>query len=167
MKEDSNNQEKLYKNYWYKIEKNTNYDVSSFLRDYLTFIERRIPTKSKVYIVFKDFIKNNDYDNNIESLLIKLLDFSEYYKIIINSNDEDKEVSKVLKRINKLETVVAYPFLLELYSKLNTDIINKDDLLRILLTIESFVFRRFICGVPTNALNKIFMLLAKDIESHI
>lgn len=166
MKENSDIQERLYKNYWYKIEKNTNYDVSSFLRDYLTSIERKIPTKSKVYIIFKDFIKKNNFDDNIEGLLERLLIFSEYYKIIINSDDDNKEISKILKRINKLETLVAYPFLLELYSKLNEQVINKEELIEILLTIESFVFRRFICWVPTNALNKIFMLLSKDIESH-
>ena len=166
MKENSENQEKLYKNYWYKIEKNTNYNVSNFLRDYLTFIERKIPTKSKVYLVFKEFIKRNNFDENIERLLEELLEFSEYYKIIINSYDENKEISKVLKRINKLETLVAYPFFLYLYKKLDENIINKKDLLEILLIIESYVFRRFICWVPTNALNKTFMLLPKDIENY-
>ena len=166
MKETSDNQERLYKNYWYKIEKNTNYDVSDFLRDYLTFKERKIPTKSKVYLIFKEFIKSNNYDNNIEILLVNLLEFSEYYKIIVNWIDDDSRVSEVLKRINKLETLVSYPFLLELYSKISSKIISKDDLYTILLTIESYVFRRFICWVPTNALNKTFMLLSKDIEAH-
>jgi hypothetical protein len=72
----------------------------------------------------------------------------------------------VLKRINKLETDVSYPFLIEVYDKLNNWVITKKQLLEILLSIESYVFRRFICNVPTNALNKIFMLLGKDIESH-
>jgi len=61
--------------------------------------------------------------------------------------------------------LVAYPFFLYLYKQLDENIITKNDLLEILLIIESFVFRRFICGVPTNALNKIFMLLSKDIEN--
>ncbi len=165
MKENSEKQEYLYKNYWYKIEKNTNYDVSSFLRDYLTFIERKIPNKNKVYITFKNYILKNNFD--IEELLQKLLQFSQYYKKIINSNDEDIEISKILKRINKLETIVAYPFFLFLYGKLENWIIDKNNLKEILLIVESYVFRRFICGVPTNALNKTFMLLWKEIESYI
>jgi hypothetical protein len=107
----------LYTNFWYKIEINTNYDVSRFLRDYLTLKERRIPNKDKVYIYFKSYIQKNSL--NIVDLLTDLLKFSEYYKIIINSKDEDREVSKVLKRINKLETDVSYPFLIEVYDKLN------------------------------------------------
>lgn len=161
----TNEQERLYQNYWYKIEINTNYDVSRFLRDYLTFKERRIPNKTKVYIYFKSYIIKNNI--NIEDLLIELLKISYYYWIIINSNDDDREVSKVLKRINKLETDVSYPYLIDVYGKFSENIINKDDLLKILLTIESYVFRRFICNVPTNALNKTFMLLWKDIESHV
>lgn len=164
MKESSDTQERLYKDYWYKIEKNTNYNVSDFLRDYLTFKERRIPNKSKVYLIFKDYI--NKKNIVIEDLLNELLIYSKYYNIIINSIDENKEVSNVLKRINKLETIVSYPFLLETYSNLEKWIINKDELLNILLIIESYVFRRFICEVPTNALNKVFMLLGKDISSY-
>jgi uncharacterized protein with ParB-like and HNH nuclease domain len=117
MKENSERQEYLYKNYWYKIEKNTDYKVSDFLRDYLTFIERKIPTKSKVYLIFKNYIIKNNIE--IEDLLKELLKFSEFYKKIIFSKDENKEISEVLKRINKLETLVAYPFFLYLYKQLN------------------------------------------------
>ena len=163
MKENSEKQEYLYKNYWYKIEKNTNYKVSEFLRDYLTFRTRKIPKKSNVYVEFKNYIIKNNFD--IEELLKELLIFSQYYKNIINSNDEDKNISKVLKRINKLETIVVYPFFLYLYSKLDENIITKDEFYKILLIIESYVFRRFICWVPTSALNKTFMLLWKEIEN--
>ena len=62
MKESSSTQEELYKDYWYKIEKNTNFQVSSFLRDYLTLKERRIPKIDKVYITFKDFIQKSGKD---------------------------------------------------------------------------------------------------------
>lgn len=163
MKEDNATQERFYKDYWNKIELNTNFKVSDFLRDYLTMRERRIPNLGKVYIVFKEYILKNI--PNIEDLLIDLLKFSTYYKVISTSLDEDKSISIVLKRINKLETIVAYPFLLELYANLEASIITRKQLLEILLTIESFVFRRFICEVPTNALNKIFMQLGKEIEA--
>jgi uncharacterized membrane protein YgaE (UPF0421/DUF939 family) len=87
MKESSQVQEELYKNYWYKIEKNTNFQVSSFLRDYLTMRERRIPRTDKVYIVFKDYIQKRNI--NVHELLEELLKFSSYYSFIINSYDVD------------------------------------------------------------------------------
>ncbi len=164
MKENTETQEKLYKDYWYKIEQNTNFDVSAFLRDYITLIERRIPNKAKVYIIFKEYIQKKELA--VEPLLNELLKFSWYYNKIITHTNKNKDIRNVLSRINKLETIVAYPYLLELYDNLNNNIINNEELLQMLLIIESYVFRRFICEVPTNALNKTFMLLGKDISSH-
>ncbi|NCO31469.1 hypothetical protein GW891_01265 [bacterium] len=74
MKENTETQEKLYKDYWYKIEQNTNFDVSAFLRDYITLIERRIPNKAKVYIIFKEYIQKKELA--VEPLLNELLKFS-------------------------------------------------------------------------------------------
>ena len=164
MKENAKTQEEWYKNYWYKIEKNTSFEVSSFLRDYLTLLERRIPNQAKVYLVFKDYVQKNNLE--IEPLLQELLRYSNYYNKIITWSDDNKNISNVLKRINKLETIVTYPYLLELYDYLEKEIINREEMLQILLIIESYVFRRFISEVPTNALNKTFMLLWKDIASH-
>lgn len=89
MKENSDIQEELYKNYWYKIEKNTDFNVSSFLRDYLTMKERRIPRQDKVYLIFKEFIQKKY--NNVHELLAELLRYSEYYASIIRSEEDDKE----------------------------------------------------------------------------
>lgn len=164
MKESSLVQEELYKNYWYKIEKNTNFQVSSFLRDYLTMKERRIPRTDKVYIIFKDYIQKRNI--NVNELLEELLKFSSYYSCIINSGDVDRTTAAILQRINKLETIVAYPFLLEVYDVLTQWIITKEELKEILSLIESYVFRRFVAEVPTNALNKSFMLFGKEIQSY-
>jgi hypothetical protein len=81
MKENARTQEDWYKDYWYKIEKNTSFEVSSFLRDYLTLLERRIPNQAKVYLVFKDYVKKNNLE--IEPLLQELLRYSNYYNKII------------------------------------------------------------------------------------
>jgi predicted transport protein len=58
--------------------------------------------------------------------------------------------------INALRVDVAYPLLLELYHDYATHRVSRDDLARMLLFIESYVFRRAISGIPTNSLNKTF-----------
>ncbi len=116
-------QEEFYNNYWYKIEKNTSSNVSSFIRDYLTIKERSIPNKNKVYFSFKRYVSDNGID--IEILLKDLLKFSNYYREISYSCTDDNDVNKVLKRINKLEIFVSYPFILELFDDYNEGIINK------------------------------------------
>ena len=42
MNQPSQRQEELYNNYWHKVEKNTDYEVTKFIRDYLTMNENKI-----------------------------------------------------------------------------------------------------------------------------
>jgi uncharacterized protein with ParB-like and HNH nuclease domain len=157
-------QNEYYEKYWNNIEKNTKYNVSSFLRDYLTYKERRVPNIKKVYFTFKEYRQKNE-NASIEDILRELLTFSGYYNLIMQSNHPNKKISEILVYLNKLDMTVAYPFLLEVfYDYYNDKIFPDDKLLDILLIIESFIVRRLICEVPTNALNKLFMTMGRDIK---
>jgi uncharacterized protein with ParB-like and HNH nuclease domain len=162
MKENSTVQENYYNNYWNKIEINTNYSVSDFIRHYLTIKERVIPNKNKVYLYFKNYVTENISNN--EELLQDLLKYSKYYKEIISTNINP--FSTYLSKINRLESVVTYPFLMEVFDDYSENILSEKDLQIIFKTIISFVFRRLICEVPTNALNKIFMVLGREIKKY-
>jgi len=153
-------QEKYYEAYWNPIEKNTRYKVDSFIRDYLTLKERIIPNKDKVYISFKKYVKKNYPNGDIENLLEELLKFSRYYRRIAFSQDND------LKVINNLDVTVSYPFLLEIFDYHEDKVISDRDLIKILYVIETYAFRRLICNVPTNALNKVFTTLGREIKKH-
>jgi len=59
---------------------------------------------------------------------------------------------------------VAYPFLMKVYDDYSNAIIDKSTFLKVLDIIQSFTWRRFIVGLPTNALNKIFMNLYDKVE---
>ncbi len=164
MKEKSDTQEIFYINYWNKIEKNTNHRVSDFIRDYLTIKERKIPNKNKVYLEFKNYTLSNKI--KIENLLIDLLKYSEYYKKIIYSCNSQDTVSLLLNKINRLESVVSYPFIMEVFDDQKNKIIDENDVQKILFIVINFVYRRLICDVPSNALNKIFMVMARDIKKY-
>ena len=163
MKENPTVQERFYNDYWNKIELNTNYNVSDFIRHYLTIKERSIPNKGKVYFHFKNYTYENNLNN--EKLLLDLLKYSKYYKQIITTNN-DELFSRQLTKINRLETDVSYPFLMEVFDDYTKRMIKEEDLVEILEIVISFVFRRLICEVSTNALNKIFMVLGRDIKKH-
>jgi len=164
MKEPSDIQEKFYTDYWNKIEYNTNFTVSSFIRHYLTMKERIIPNKNKVYLYFKNYVQKNISNN--EDLLKDLLKYSNLYKRIINAKIDGGKIDASLAKINRLESNVTYPFVLEILEDFENDIISQNDLVSILEIIVSFVFRRLICEVPTNALNKIFMVLGREIKKY-
>lgn len=166
MKEKSEIQESYYENYWRKIEENTQFSVDSFIRDYLTYKERIIPKKDKVYVDFRAYIqKNNSKDT--EEILKDLLQFSKYYKYIISSNHKNPRFQTYLLEINDLEISVSYPFLLQLFDDYEYGKISEDELIKCLQVIISYCFRRTICNLPTNVLNKIFSQIGKEIYKNL
>lgn len=163
-------QNKVYQNYWEVIEKHAKDEtlntskVSDFIRDYLTLENRKIPNKGKVYIEFKSKYPTTTIDE-LESILKKIKSLVKYYNKLINpSNETDKEINLQLEYINRLEINVAYPFLMKVYSDYDEGIIDKSTFIDILNLIQSFTWRRFILGLATNALNKIFMSLYDKVE---
>ena len=157
------NQEKIYKSYWEVIEKNAKDEilnksrVSDFIRDYLTLINKEIPNKGEVYVKFKSQYPTTTIDE-LENVLADLKSLVKYYNKLINPKNEiDKDIRTQLEYINRLEINVAFPFLMKVYEDYSNSIIDKPTFISVLNLVQSYTWRRFILGLPTNALNKIFM----------
>jgi len=164
MNQNSKTQEEFYKKYWNPMEENTKcHSVSEFLKDYLTYKERIFIKQNKIYRAFKKYTFVNS-KITIEELLSDLLKFSEYYKSIINGSVQESIVKFNLDRLNFLEMTVVYPFLIEVWDDWRNKLITDKQVSEILNVLEIFIFRRAMCDVPTNALNKIFMVLGKDLK---
>lgn len=161
-------QERIYETYWHPIEKNTHYNVSDFIRDYLTNELGKTPKKDGVYREFRRFLQNQEQTPNFEENLLKrLFIFSNYYKEIRFSEVSVPEINAVIKNINHLEIGVSYPYLLDLFHMWQgKKIIGEGEVAEILSWIEAFAFRRTLCEIPTNALNKIFAVLGKNIRQN-
>lgn len=160
-------QEKYYDRYWDKIEKYTNYDVSSFIRDYLSVKLQSTPTMKKVYIIFKRFMEQQPFSGSQE-LLEDLLAYARRYEQLLNAHNSNPAVNVCIDRMNRLETTVTRPFFMEVLRHAESDAnkepsINDGELLEIFQVIESYLFRRQICEIPSNALNKIFVALNSEI----
>ena len=163
-------QNKIYENYWEIIEKLAKDEmlnvsrVSDFIRDYLTVENKNIPNKGKVYVEFKAKYPTSTLEE-LESKLSGIKALGNHYNKLINpKNEPDKEVRLQLEYINRLEINVAYPFLMKVYDDFSNSLIDKATFLKVLDLIQSFTWRRFIVGLPTNALNKIFMNLYDKVE---
>ena len=163
-------QNKIYQSYWEIIEKLAKDDtsneskVSDFIRDYLTLENRSIPNKGKVYVEFKAKYPTTTLEELEESLTqIKAL-VKHYNKLINPKNETDKEIRLQLEHIHKLEINVVYPFLMKVYADFNDSIIDKSTFVKVLDLIQSFCWRRFIVGLPTSSLNKIFMSFYKEVD---
>ncbi len=165
-------QQRIYENYWEIIEKLAKEEktavnrVSDFLRDYLTFLDKKIPTRNNVYQIFKDKFPTSTVEK-LEEFLSPIKRFALYYNKLINPENElDKDIRLQIKYINHLEVNVAYPFLIKVYDDYSSKLINKSVFINVLELIQSFVWRRFIIGLPTGSLNKIFMKLYDDVDKY-
>jgi len=163
-------QDRIYKTYWDEIEKNAKDEtqnksrVSDFIRDYLTLKNKEIPNKGEVYIKFKEKHPTTSV-SNLEIVLTELKSLVRYYNRLINpSNENDPQIRQQLEYISGLEINVAYPFLMKVYEDFSGGKIDKSTFLSILGLTQSYTFRRFVVGLPTNALNKIFMVLYDRIK---
>lgn len=164
-------QKQIFEDIWNPIEENARSItrkkslVSEFIRDYLTLITKKIPNKNKVYPEFKKLYHDKKNDDFIQELeIIKSLSFH-YRKFINPITENDPEIRRELEYIERLEINVVYPFLLQVYEDKENGIINKQELIQILKLIQSYTWRRFIVGLPTNALNKIFMTLYSEVDT--
>lgn len=169
---DRKNQLKIYDEYWEIIEKLTKDEtlninkISDFIRDYLTLINKKIPNKDKVYQEFKNKYNSKKTDD-LQKTLSEIKKYAKHYNKLLNPKNElDKDIKLHLEYINNLEINVSYPFLLKVFEDYSNNVIKKNVLIEILELLQSFVWRRFIVGLPTNALNKIFMRLYDDVEKN-
>lgn len=170
---DQERQELYYDKYWNAIEVNTDYQVSNFIRLYLAAVQGKTPAMRKVYQAFRTFARHcyhagADDALSVETaaLLGNMLEFSKHYRACIRPSGDDP-VARGLARLRALEATVAYPYLLNLLEYHRLGKVDDAGVARVLGVVESFVFRRWVCNVPSAGLNKIFETLHGDAEKGV
>jgi hypothetical protein len=156
-------QESMYNKYWIKIE-NLTQNIPEFIRNYLIYKNKISVKRDDVYSIFKKFAASV-YNNDKESIAKDLLDFAKIYSILKQISEYGKaNIDKRLKRLNKIEFSVCYPYLFDLFDDLNRGILSVNIVHDILLIIESYAFRKSLVDNTTQGLNKMFITFAKEIK---
>lgn len=155
-------QTKFYEKYWDRIEKLTGHEISAFVRDYLSIKQQSTPNMDRVYPAFKKYVEGTG-QVSIEPLLQDLLAYAKRYAILLRGGYADERLDRCIARLGRLSTSVTRPFLLEVLRLREKDVLSADELVEIFRYTENYLFRRSICDLPTNALNKIFLLLHREI----
>ena len=97
-----------------------------------------------------------------EELLKEMLRYSIHYRNCIHPETGSKEIDSALRAIRLFDASVIHPYLLNLLEYRKQGNISDDAVAEVLWAIDSYLFRRWVCGVPANALNKIFETLHSD-----
>ncbi|MDZ7725317.1 MAG: DUF262 and DUF1524 domain-containing protein [candidate division KSB1 bacterium] len=159
---DSEKQKVLYKYHWRPMEVEFGQEAygkqfDSFIRHYLTFKTGEIPNIRAVYEAFKAYACTPEIiQHGVESLVQDIHMFAEYYCAMALDKEPDRELSEAFQDLRELKVDVAFPLLLELYHDYKQNDLAKDDFVSAVRFIEAYVFRRAVCSIPTNSLNKTF-----------
>ncbi len=159
-------QNRLYYEYWFDMEQSFRYEkkeeytkrINSFMRDYLTLKTKQIPNRNSVYIKFQDRFPGSMLQNpeKAEKIVKEISRYAKHY-VDFTQKEEDPELLECLEDIWDLRAEVVYPFLLEVYDYYKRDDIEKSEVIKTLRLVESYVFRRSICGLSSKFLNHIFV----------
>lgn len=159
----------VYEHLWRPMELLFVYETQAsamdrFFRDYLTMKMTRIPKQNRVYEEFKLYHLNCEF-GTIRELCQDLLTYAKYYTDMTFKRSNNPVLKSLYEDINDLRMEVSYPFLLKVHHDCEDGVISEDELEQIIRLCISYVFRRSICDIPTNSLNKTFATLKNEIKS--
>ena len=96
-------QAKFYEKYWNRIENHTDYDVSSFVRDYLSIKQQSTPNMNSVYPAFKKYVEDVVADlitfAQIKSRGVQALKDKLRVVLVIQGNVDDLQSADGIKQI--------------------------------------------------------------------
>ena len=131
-------------------------ELDGFVRNYLTIKTGAIPNLRRIYFSFKDYTKRFE---NIEEVLEDMLVYALSYRDIREFQIGERDTNEIVKRLDLLDMTVAYPFLMAFLVYAKEVDLPATEIFKVFSCIETFIFRRLMCDLPTNALNKIFATL--------
>lgn len=163
-------QTQLYEDYWRPIELEFGQQAygeqfDAFMRHFLTLQAGEIPRLDEVYDAFKTHARSPAIaEAGVEALVRDIRNYARYFCAMALGGEKDAALREAFHDLKELKVEVAYPFLLELYDDYANDRLSHADFLEIVRMTESYVFRRAICAIPTNSMNKTFATFSKALK---
>jgi uncharacterized protein with ParB-like and HNH nuclease domain len=130
---------RLYKNYWVKIEElyQDTELISDFAKHYLITKRSDWVEEDKMYATFKSYFSNVDITK--EKVLGEMLRLSKFYNWFKYSNSDNSNINMMLKELNILKSDDMYCLLLIIFDKLYYS--DTAELIKILDLLVDFMIR--------------------------
>jgi predicted transport protein len=100
----------------------------------------------------------------VEELVKDIRCFARYYCAMALGAETDPALRLAFHDLRELKVDVAFPFLLELYHDYATGALAGPEFVAAVRLVEGYVFRRSVCAIPTNSMNKTFTTFAKALK---
>ncbi|MEG1301063.1 MAG: DUF262 domain-containing protein [Erysipelotrichaceae bacterium] len=164
--ENSEQQDRLYEDYWVKIEqlvKNDN--ISKFARDYLIINIFEDIQADKTYKMFKEYFNENKASH--VDILRDMNKYAKYFSWVRFESCPANKINRIIKYLNYIKTDDVYPIYLYLFEKLYEK--NIDELGKILSLLADFMIRYRIVSPSGGggALRSVVNLLLENLNSGV
>ena len=172
MGQSSEEQNRIYKDSWRPLEacfENQDSErIDRFFRDYLTMKNRNIVNFNNIYEEWKLFAQKSAEFNTPYELAADVLKFGRLYSNIATGQNELPEADIILQpffeEIRELQMEVSYPLLMKLYADYKDGLIVQNTFVEVMRICISYILRRNVCDLPSNALNKPFASMVSQID---
>lgn len=155
--------EGLYKKYWeplesdfWKQERGRGHArrplIDTYLMQFLILKTQNDVPVTHLYDTYKKWVLETSAAP--ELVLGQLAYYSRIYQRFEQGTASARE-NAFFKRLQAMDVVTAYPFLLELYARYGQD--EHDQVLAVLKDLESWLVRRMICQLSTRGYNRLFV----------
>lgn len=160
-------QTRLYNRYWSEIEnyfRGAGSRLDSFARDYVAH-ETKITKQTRGDQIYRAFKDNFSFQTaqGWENVLRKMTRSARYYAAFTLGRNAEGKVAEALRNIRNFGDVAAI-LVTKLYGSF--DGVDEKGLLDSLSVVESYLFRRAICGLQTRGYWSIFARIALEVREH-
>ena len=169
-------QEEVFAEYWKPIEDRLHEkrstgrrgpgELTAYIRHYLSMKTSKVPNMNRVYETFRSRIIEQ-FKSDIEFIgeIRELHRHSKYYdRLLRPKNESDLAIRDSLTRLQRAESVTAFPLAMYLYELHSKRAIETDDFVGALALVENFSIRVFLNGGSTTGLNRLFPSLIADLD---
>ena len=152
----------VYEKFWNEMEKNVGFHTDNFIRWYLTAQTSKTPKEADVFEAFKAHVEKSRH--SAVEIVKDMHRFSTFARELSQADTDYPEINRRLRISNAVFGDVVKPFLWLTYRDLKDGVIDARDFGAILEIIESYIFRRVVSAVASNALNKFFANAYSDLR---
>ena len=161
-------QEALYEDHWRPMERTLaradRDDVfDRFLRAWLTLRLGEVPNIRRGYETFKRYRSMNP-DQPMSELVADLHGCAEHYACIALGRESHPDLSRVFRGLQALRIDAPMPFLMHAYALWKAGTVSEEDMVKIARLMESWLFRRAVCDIPSNVLSRTFATLPAQLD---
>ena len=153
------NQDKLYEDYWLKVEHLVSKEnMTAFFMDYLNFKLDGFTKEKQAYEDFKKLYVQDKYTN--EGMLKEILHYAEFYNVFLNGSPSySNTINESLEGLKLLNQSTVYLFLFKVFDDYKNDVIDQEELAKILRMLLNYSIRRTMCDISSNSLRGMYKTL--------